>query len=191
MEVRINGLTRGTQVNGPGVRNMVHLQGCSIHCAGCFNQHTWSHTGGQLREVEGLARDLLADHPDGVTISGGEPMEQPEGLLHLLRALRAQRPDLSTLLYSGLTPQQLERHPMWPSIRPLLSVAVVGPYVRAQAQQEGLRSSRNQQVMLLDGRHRLDELVQAGQLELLIDQDGSVLITGFPPERFIQQMEAP
>lgn len=77
---------------GYGRRVGLWLQGCSIRCAGCIVPQTWQ-AGPQHRVP---VRDLVArlepwlERCDGVTLSGGEPFDQPEALRHLLPALRAR-----------------------------------------------------------------------------------------------------
>ena len=190
MQIRIHGVTRGTEVNGPGKRNIVHLQGCSIGCPGCFNRPTWDHGGGGLRDVEELARELLEDQPDGVSISGGEPMEQAENLLHLLANIRHIDPNISTLMYTGFTRQRLERSVWWRPLKELLDVVVAGPYRQdLPAQSGGLVSSTNQELLLLS-RHTIRELMPAHQVEMVINTDGTIIMMGFPSQQLISSMEA-
>ena len=67
--------------NGPGRRTVVWTQGCTLACPGCFNPHTHAAAPAD-RDVLGLVQDLLhADPaPDGHTVSGGEPLQQPHAL---------------------------------------------------------------------------------------------------------------
>lgn len=189
--IKIQGITRGTEVNGPGRRNMVHVQGCMIQCPGCFNPHTWDHFAKSEAWSPGRLADLLLhDQPDGVTISGGEPMEQAQAVLELLRCLRGRQPDLSTLMYTGFTRARLERSVWWAPIRECLDVVVAGPYRQdLRLQDGGLISSSNQELMLL-GRHAASELVPTHQVEVLVDPDGTITLTGFPSQQLIRNMEA-
>jgi anaerobic ribonucleoside-triphosphate reductase activating protein len=78
---------------GPGKRIGIWLQGCSIRCPGCISADTWSATEG-LTTTEAVIEALLPWLPDaeGITISGGEPFDQPEALQILLRELRCLSP---------------------------------------------------------------------------------------------------
>jgi anaerobic ribonucleoside-triphosphate reductase activating protein len=83
-----HGMIIPSLVDGPGERAVVHFAGCSIGCPGCFNPET--HDGqGWARTVQSVASEMLAISPR-VTISGGEPTQQPFLLRLLLRELRAQ-----------------------------------------------------------------------------------------------------
>lgn len=188
--LRIAGIVKGTEVNGPGRRNMLHLQGCSIRCPGCFNPQTWDQELGESWSVDRLVQELVEDGPDGITISGGEPMEQAQELIELLRSLRNLRPKCSILMYTGYTAQQLDRKVWWGCVKELVDVVVSGPYMRDRhVTGQGLISSSNQQILLL-GRHTIREIWPIAQVEAIIQEDGTILLTGFPTQHLIQSMEA-
>ena len=88
---------------------------------------------------------------DGVTVLGGEPFLQPEGLLALVRALRA-RGCRHILAYSGYTYERLrrmaERQPAIGAVLDEIEVLVDGPYVQALADSAGpWTGSGNQRVI--------------------------------------------
>jgi anaerobic ribonucleoside-triphosphate reductase activating protein len=90
---------------------VLRVQGCPIHCPGCYVPETWDADGGKDLSIEDAARTLLdPDFPrDGVTILGGEPFAQPEALARLIDALRTIQPDVHILCYSGYTYESLSR----------------------------------------------------------------------------------
>ena len=103
-------------VLGPGRRIGIWVQGCSIHCPGCVSQDTWPRDAAKaiaVRDLLGWCRKVSANAPDGVTISGGEPFEQPRALLALLDGLSAWRAganlDFDILCYSGMPLRRLEK----------------------------------------------------------------------------------
>lgn len=74
--------------DGPGVRAVVFMQGCPLRCACCHNPDTWDFNGGTevtpdeiFRKVKRLKNYFGED--GGVTISGGEPLMQPEFIKEL------------------------------------------------------------------------------------------------------------
>jgi anaerobic ribonucleoside-triphosphate reductase activating protein len=96
---------------GPGRRIGIWVQGCSIRCAGCMSRDTWAFSEGD-EPVDALLNRMAPwlTEADGVTISGGEPFDQPHGLLTLLSAL-SERFDGDVLVYSGYRFEVLEaRH---------------------------------------------------------------------------------
>ena len=82
--------TMGT-VDGPGIRFVVFVQGCPMRCAYCHNPDTWSVSGGTMVTVEHLMDEFQSNHEfyrsGGITVSGGEPLLQPEFLADLFRAM--------------------------------------------------------------------------------------------------------
>ena len=82
-------------VDGPGVRYVVFLSGCPLTCAYCHNPDCMKmKRGGKLTDGSGLISDItsyknfMKATGGGVTISGGEPLVQPEFTLGLLRACK-------------------------------------------------------------------------------------------------------
>lgn len=74
--------------DGPGVRAVVFMQGCPLRCACCHNPDTWDFNGGTevtpdeiFRKVKRLKNYFGED--GGVTVSGGEPLMQPEFIKEL------------------------------------------------------------------------------------------------------------
>jgi anaerobic ribonucleoside-triphosphate reductase activating protein len=86
--VRTSGYVHNSLTDGPGRRTSVLLTGCSLACPGCWVPQLHSTAAGALVPVGLLANALLdaAHERDGVSILGGEPFQQPEGLLGLVRA---------------------------------------------------------------------------------------------------------
>ena len=78
MKISVNGVTGDSIVDGTGLRLTIFTQGCPHHCAGCHNPQTHDPAGGFWAETEEIL-SVLAENPllDGITLSGGEPFEQP------------------------------------------------------------------------------------------------------------------
>lgn len=98
--LRIAGTVQDSIVDGPGLRFTVFVQGCSRRCPGCQNPQTHNPAGGKAVPVEALAAELDGNPlVDGLSLSGGEPMEQPEGCVLLARA--AHRRGLNVWCWTG------------------------------------------------------------------------------------------
>lgn len=170
---------------GPGRRLGIWFQGCSIRCPGCISADTWG-AGRRHTTVANLLAQVqpwLAD-ADGVTISGGEPFDQPEALLELLRALR-QLGQHDILVYSGYPLEQLA--PVLADAEGLIDALVSDPYEQALPQSIALRGSDNQRLHLLTtvGRARFSGFerplrAEEKALDLMLDEDGSVWMAGIP-----------
>jgi anaerobic ribonucleoside-triphosphate reductase activating protein len=96
--VRIAGVLTCSLVNGEGIRYVIFTQGCKHHCPGCHNPETWDFNGGYEVSVEELAEDIRKHRMiDGITLSGGDPMEQEAECLALLDLL----PAMNVWVYTG------------------------------------------------------------------------------------------
>lgn len=176
------------RVLGPNLRAAVWVQGCSLGCAGCLAPYSWSGDGGEAVPVEFLA-DWVLDIPgvEGITISGGEPFEQPEAVAAFIDAVRA-RADRGVVCYSGYTLEALRRST--PARRALLErvdLLVDGPYLEYKHADLRWRASFNQRLHALTPRYRtevdaaLRDDTTAG-LEFHLSSDGRPSFVGVPPQ---------
>src|SRR3990172_12478082 len=89
MKIYLHAFEPSSRANGPGLRAVLWTQGCSLGCPGCFNSETHDPGAGREVDVELLAGEIAGRHGiDGVSISGGEPLQQAEALCELLERLR-------------------------------------------------------------------------------------------------------
>jgi anaerobic ribonucleoside-triphosphate reductase activating protein len=165
--------------NGPGERFVVWVQGCPLRCPGCWNPDTWPFAPRQVREVDDLANEILAtDGIDGVTFTGGEPFVQALALSEVARQVR--QAGLSIFVFTGYDLDELTGS----AARSLLGqvdVLVAGPY-RLEERTLDLtwRGSANQQVHFLTDRYGPTDLVATATIEVRIEANGSITLTGFP-----------
>ncbi len=133
---------------GYGHRIGIWTQGCSIRCPGCISRDTWESESSSEIQIGAL---LLAIGPwlglaDGITISGGEPFDQPEALAALLKLLRGGFAG-DILVYSGFPHERLfARHSE--TIK-LVDVLITEPFDSSAGQTLTLRGSDNQRIFLL------------------------------------------
>jgi anaerobic ribonucleoside-triphosphate reductase activating protein len=169
---------------GPGRRLGVWLQGCSIRCPGCVSVDTWEAGIGEV----GLGQllDAVAQHAseaDGLTVSGGEPFDQPEALAALLRRWR-DLSDRSSLVFTGrervdITPW-LDRNP------DLVDAVMTGPFRSDVPQTLALRGSDNQRLHALTplGAELFEFERPANasdrRLDVMFDEDGDAWMAGIP-----------
>ena len=141
----------GSVVEGPGRRSVAQLSGCPILCRGCSVPQTHQLDAGTLlsiSEVIRLVLDPIGEPRDGVTVLGGEPFFQPDGLAALLRELKSRKQHIT--LYSGYTIEEL-RARTEASVHEALSltdILIEGRFVAAQSQGAGeWRGSTNQRII--------------------------------------------
>ncbi len=183
MRLHLHSFERTSRANGPGLRAVVWFQGCSLGCPGCFNPATHDPRGGYESDTESLAAEILAmsDQVEGLSISGGEPFQQPAALLDLLTRLGDSH--LSRLVFTGYTMPEIDRLPLGPEILPLLDVLIAGRYAAAHPVDHGLLGSANQQIHLLTGRYTLSQLASTPRRELILHPDGTMTASGISPWR--------
>ncbi len=180
-ELRVHRVLHGSRANGPGRRSVVWLQGCPLHCAGCFNPETHDPAGGMLMKAADLADALLTDHPDGITISGGEPFAQPAGLVELLRTLR-ERNVPPVLVFSGYGEAELRSDPSKAACLTYIDALICGPFRADEPPAyERFCSSANQTLLLLTDRMRMEDFAALPLQEIIIEEDGSALFSGIAP----------
>jgi anaerobic ribonucleoside-triphosphate reductase activating protein len=197
MTILIHSRLEQSGVNGPGSRAVIWVQGCSLNCPGCWNPLSHSAEYGMAVETASVVKwvaDLRARGLiDGLTISGGEPMEQASGLLALLQALRLRVPEISMGMFSGYTERELmigaflsrnanpssHQAELWRAIRQHLDFAVLGRFNRNRPSNQPLVSSQNQELLLLSDRYSPSDFSPLS-VEFTIDSQGTTQITGFP-----------
>ena len=147
--MRMAGTVQDSIVDGPGFRFTVFTQGCSHHCPGCHNPQTHDTSGGTEHTVEELLERMRSNPlTDGLTLSGGEPFEQPEDCL--LLAQGAHESGLNVWSYTGylfefLRDQGTEAQK---ALLRELDVLVDGPFLLEQRTLSlPWRGSRNQRVI--------------------------------------------
>lgn len=96
-------LTR-TRAEGPGLRSALWVQGCSLHCSGCFNPDLWGAHGGEIWTIDQIL-GLIPDDVEGLTLLGGEPFEQAHPLAKL--AAEVQRRGMTVMTFTGYTLDEL------------------------------------------------------------------------------------
>jgi anaerobic ribonucleoside-triphosphate reductase activating protein len=180
--VQLHAVEPRSRANGPGARFVVWFQGCTLGCPGCFNPATHA-GGGRSVDVDELAQqlaDTARDHRiEGLTLSGGEPLQQPDAARALLDAARAL--GLSTLAFSGYTIDEIRALPGGPAVLARLDVLIDGRYVAADRLATGLRGSANQRIQLLTQRYTRADVEATPVAEIRIGPTGDVILTGVDP----------
>ncbi len=106
MKIRLSGMVNDSIVDGPGIRMTVFTQGCSHHCLGCQNPQTHDPFGGYEEDTDNIIKKMK-ENPllDGITLSGGEPLEQAKACAQIAKA--AHQAGLNVWVYTGYTWEEL------------------------------------------------------------------------------------
>jgi len=179
LEIRLHAFVPLSRANGPGPRSVLWLQGCTLACPECFNPETHDRDGGRSATVDAVVSRIRALEPqlEGVTVSGGEPIQQAEALGELCRRIRATT-SLSILVFSGYTLQAIERTASGPDVLAHIDVLVAGRYLHETRLGSGLLGSSNQTAHLLTDRYTREEVASTPEIEIQIGPSGDVLVTG-------------
>lgn len=176
--INIHAVLPLSAVNGPGKRLVVFFQGCRRGCAGCFNPDTHSFGERGLYQAGEVFERFLTSGVEGMTVSGGEPFEQPEGLIELLGEAAAR--GLSRVVYTGFTIEEIREDGVMAACLSLIDVLIDSPYEKGKKETTLLaRGSSNQRIHLLTGRYQAEDFVMPGRVEILIGRDGVIRETGF------------
>jgi anaerobic ribonucleoside-triphosphate reductase activating protein len=186
-----------SRANGPGLRSVVFFQGCTLGCPNCFNPDSHAFSGADVT-IRAVAEQVLQAHKEhaveGVTFSGGEPMQQAPALLELIETLCQQVPNLSFGMFSGYSDLELvlgeysiwgcdysepDRRRLWEQIREYLDFAVLGRYNEHQPSGLPLRTSRSQALRMLTTRYGVKDYGPQS-VEVIVHPDGRAEVTGFP-----------
>lgn len=82
-------------VDGPGIRFILFLQGCTLRCKYCHNRDSWNPNTGKEMTVDEVITEVLKYREffdasgGGITVSGGEPLMQLPFLIALFKACKA------------------------------------------------------------------------------------------------------
>lgn len=158
-KIRVATLLFDSIVDGPGLRNVLFVQGCSHGCLGCHNPESWDPLGAQAIDTEEIIQRLL-DHPTrNLTLSGGEPFEQAEALVEIVKELKKHQFNLWA--YSGYTYERLiQGSPAQKKLLSYLDVLVDGPFILAKRSLSLLyRGSSNQRLINLNSTRKQRDIV--------------------------------
>lgn len=195
--IRINRFASPVRSLGPGRRAVLWVQGCTLGCKGCASNDTWPLDGGEVWTLPRLAATIAGameqQDLDGLTISGGEPFQQPDVLADLVADLRTRGAlhDRDVLLFTGYAPKRAQRLGLrlWESA----DAIVAGPYRADLPGDDWLRASSNQQLILNTPLAEERFVGPAGITHIQVTADGDdLLVTGLPQagdlERFWLRM---
>ena len=143
------GIDKASISNGPGVRVVLWVSGCTVHCKGCQNPESWDFNAGKL--FDKAAKQELFDalnkpYIRGITFSGGHPLEKENRnkVYQLCKEIKNNFPTKDIWLYTGYTLENLQSY----VILEYIDVLIDGPYIEEQRDITlKFRGSKNQRLI--------------------------------------------
>ena len=168
-----------SKVNGPGNRFVLWTQGCSKGCSECFNPETWSNNIFKELSPKQIFELIKNFEVDGVTVSGGDPLEQEDELLELLMLLSTIRLSKGIILFSGFTRAEISSNIIRESCLRYIDVLIDGRYEKNLKIDFSLKGSSNQEFYFFSNKISSNELCFDQEIEIS-SLEGDIMMTGFP-----------
>lgn len=169
MKIRLatNEIQRDSIVDGEGIRSVIWTQGCIHNCKGCHNPETHSFQNGIFVDVD-IIKDKIKslEGQDGITFSGGDPMEQAEACAEI--AKYSKKIGLNIWCYTGYTFEELlEKSKYIPAIKDFLNnidVLVDGKFILSEKSYDVIfRGSKNQRLIDVKSSLKNNEVVEVSK----------------------------
>ena len=186
--IRLHRLDSPVTTLGPFSRAVIWVQGCPFNCKGCITRESIDPTGGFEMSVREIADWVIAQEGvEGITLSGGEPMEQ-SGALALVIDLAKDAKDLGIVCYTGYTLEAIRKAGRKDKLD-LVSrtdLLIDGQYIPEKHADLLWRGSSNQRLIHLTDRYRaeVEMLTSEGDhsagVEVKLNQSGKLEFTGVP-----------
>ena len=176
-----------SEIYGPGLRAVFWTQGCNLACKGCWNTQYWSKKGGNTILVSRLLEELDSINGiEGITLLGGEPLQQAEASLQLIKGCKEK--GLTVFLYTGYDPSEFDS--AMQQCFDLSDIAVTGRFLQ-ELRDTTLqwRGSRNQQVHFISNAYDESVLQEQTEVECHIHPNGEIHMVGYAESELAQLLE--
>ncbi|MBF0406379.1 MAG: radical SAM protein [Candidatus Riflebacteria bacterium] len=173
-----------TSVEGPGKRTAVWFQGCSIRCQQCCNPQMFNADARDFISVTELASRIAeaATRTDGLSLLGGEPLDQAFELISLLQNLRNFYKK-GIILFTGYTWQQIQANSEKMQAVGLCDLIIAGPYIAAHASESRRWIGSDNQTLHFITEYYADLQrewpLNKREIEIIL-RDGLILLNGTP-----------
>ena len=120
--------------NGTGIRTVLWVSGCDIHCRNCQNPQTWDFNSGILfteDTMQEILYDLSKPYIKGLTLSGGHPLDPHNApkVLEIVKRVKMVFPNKDIWIYSGYVWENIMKDETLREILKYIDVLVDGAYV--------------------------------------------------------------
>lgn len=184
--MRLSHINNNSSIYGFGNTFAIWMQGCSLKCKGCWNKSMHDFEGGFYIKVEDLIIRIKESvdkyNISGVSIFGGEPLEQLDELLKLMKLIKEL--DIGIILYTGYEKEEIESSDKI-KIFDYADLLISGRYIEARRNiNNHLYGSDNQVMDFITDRYKNKEIVNGTYVEIDIDENGRIDMYGYPDDFF-------
>jgi len=187
-EINVHNVVESSMIYGPGKRWVLWTQGCTLGCKGCWNTQTWSKKNGEKWSISQLLESISSQEDiEGITILGGEPFQQLDGIAELIKSVKQL--GLTVMLYTGY--EKIEFNDlMWQCFNSS-DLVIAGRY-RDELRDVGLvwRGSTNQILESPTGYYNVTKFEESQEVEIHIDHEtNEVTLTGYPDIEIVEMIK--
>ena len=187
MQLRVSHHIAATRVEGPHLRFALWVAGCGLRCPGCCNPELFDAQAGSWRAVETIVEEIEAARDvhgvEGITLVGGEPLDQLPATASLCAALRTRCKDLGIIVFTGHDLDALAPSQDLTALLTAVDTVVDGPFDarRKRGEARAHVGSTNQRLRHLTDRYASPELWRGpGRAEIHLDASGEARVCGHP-----------
>lgn len=183
-KINIGRLWYPVKTLGYGQRLGVWVQGCKKRCPGCISPEFQAIDFENYYDPEEILNAIPEGmQPDGLTISGGEPFDQEDGLLELVR-LFADRYTRDILIFTGYTLDELHKmnSAAIEEVLKYTAVLIDGEYMESKNEGIGLRGSTNQNIHVFRYEERYQDLTHCKRDIQCVFTDNRLWMIGILPK---------
>lgn len=161
----------------------VWTSGCLKHCPGCISPEYQFFNSDLEMNPKDVGKIIKKHHPDGVTISGGEPFLWIKGLRELVEYIYKNVTD-DILIFTGFTYEELKNKNDGDIdyILSHISVLVDGPFIESQYVDNRLKGSDNQRILILNKKYldAYQEYINQEKTVDIFEGEGKTHLIGVP-----------
>ena len=184
--MQIGRIKKQTKVEGPGTRTAIWLQGCSINCEDCCNQQFIPFNQGDIFTPEQLLKEINDSEIEGITILGGEPLDQHEELSRFFTLVKNET-KLGIILFTGYDWPKIEACNNYSQAIKNVDLVIAGPFKKELSpdSRRWIGSSNQTTHFITDRYAELKKSWPPHKIELEIEiKDAELVMTGTPIELF-------
>ncbi len=187
-QINVHNVVESSMIYGPGKRWVLWTQGCTLGCKGCWNTQTWSKKNGETWSISQLLESISSQEDiEGITILGGEPFQQLDGISELIKSVKQL--GLTVMLYTGYEKAEFNDL-MWQCFNSS-DLVIAGRY-REELRDVGLvwRGSTNQILESPTGYYDVTKFEESQEIEVHIDHEtNEVTLTGYPDIEIVEMIK--